>query len=75
MSETLRCDLRRRLRNLQPFRPCQLGLALVESPELFCFEFEGASYVETVEGAHAEFRAVAARQVSAEIEGVFRYCY
>src|SRR5438876_11064619 len=63
------------LSRLQPFHSCQLGLALVESPESFCFEFEGAGDVHAVESAHAEFRPIAAGQVSAEIEGAFRHCY
>src|SRR5437870_3979525 len=61
------------LSRLQPFHSCQLGLALVESPESFCFEFEGTSYVETVECPDTEFRAVAARQVGANIERLLRH--
>src|SRR5439155_3409771 len=61
------------LSRLQPFHSCQLGLALVESPESFCFEFEGAGDMQAVESAHAEFRPIAAGQVSANIERLLRH--
>ena len=56
------------------FRSCQLGLAVVEGQEAVGFEFQGAGYVEAVEGADAELGAVAAGQVRADIECVLGHC-
>src|ERR1700680_1678194 len=49
-------------------------LSLVNRPESFSLEFQRAGYMQSVEGSHAELRAMAAAEVCANIEGVFRYC-
>jgi hypothetical protein len=58
----------------QPFRLGQLGLPLVKRLKPLCLEFEGASYVQAVQGAYAEFWAVTAGQVGTDIECVFGHC-
>ena len=60
-----------KLANLQALRLRQLSLPLVKRPKAVGFEFEGAGYVQAVEGAYAEFGAVAAGEVGAEVESVF----
>ncbi len=59
--------------SLDPRGLGQLGLALVEGPESFGFESEGAGDVQGVEGSHAEFRRETAGEISAKLEGIFRH--
>jgi hypothetical protein len=61
------------VRDLQSHGFGQLRLPLVESPESFRFEFQGAGDVETAQRPDAELRAVAAGEVGAQIEGVLRH--
>ena len=60
--------------NLQSLRLRKLCLTLIKCPKPFGFEFEGAGYVQAVEGADAEFAAILPRQLCAAFKGVLRHC-
>lgn len=57
---------------LQTLCPRQLRLAFVECPEALGLELQGAGDVQAVECADSEFCAIAASQISAELEGMLR---
>ena len=50
-------------------------MPFVEGPELLCFQFQSAGYVQAVERVDAEARGVPASQVRANVENSFRQLY